>query len=74
MEFVVVVAVVVTVNLTAVAAGYYIGLGHIDRMVDIDEDSREAPFPPDFGARESERLGPLSPDEIDDIDEWERRE
>ena len=73
MEFVVV-AVAVIVNLAAVAAGYYVGLGHIGRMADIDEDSQEAPFPPDFGARESERLGPLSAEDIDDIDEWERRE
>jgi len=73
MSFLAVVAVVAAVNLAAVAAGYYIGLGHIDRMLDIEEDSREAPFPPDFGARESERLGPLSPEDIDDIDDWDRR-
>jgi hypothetical protein len=74
MEFTAIVAIVAAVNLGAVAVGYYIGLGHIDRMLDIEEDSSEAPFPPDFNARESERLGPLSPEEIDEIDDWDRRE
>ena len=73
MSLAVVVAVVGAANLAAVAVGYYVGLGHIDRMLDIEEDSEDAPFPPDFGARESERLGPLSAEDIDDIDDWERR-
>jgi hypothetical protein len=72
-EFALVAVVVAAVNLAAVAFGYYVGLGHIERMVDIEEDSREAPFPPGFGARESERLGPLSAEDIDDIDDWDRR-
>lgn len=74
MELVVAGVVVAGVNLVAVALGYYVGLGHIDRMLDIEEDSREASFPPDFGARESEQIGPLSAEEIDDIDEWDRRD
>jgi hypothetical protein len=73
MEFALVVLAVGAVNLAAVAMGYYVGLGHLDRMLDIDEDSREAPFPPDFSARESEQLGPLSAEDIDDIDDWDRR-
>jgi len=67
-----VVTVVAVVNLAALGIGYYIGLGHIDRMLDIEEDSEEAPFPPDFGARESERMGPLSAEEIDEVDDWDR--
>jgi hypothetical protein len=73
MELVAIAVVIGVVNVAALAIGYYIGLGHIDRMLDIDEDSREAPFPPDFGARESEQLGPLSAEDIDEIDDWDRR-
>ncbi len=74
MEFVLVAAAVAGINVVAIAVGYYIGLGHIDRMLDIDEGAEERAFPPGFEARESERIGPLSPEEIDDIDEWDRRE
>jgi len=72
--FVLVAVAVAGINLVAIAVGYYIGLGHINRMLDIDEGTEERAFPPGFEARESERIGPLSPDEIDDIDEWDRRE
>jgi len=73
MEFVAVLAVITALNLVAIAVGYYVGLGHLDRMLDIEEGSQEQPFPPGFEARESERLGPLSAEDIDDIDDWDRR-
>jgi len=39
---------VVALNLAALVLGYYVGLRHIDQMLDIEEGSREAEFPPGF--------------------------
>lgn len=73
MELVAVALAVALLNLAALAAGYYIGLGHIDRMLDIEEGSGENEFPPGFG-QDRERMGPLSPEEIDEVDDWDRFE
>lgn len=71
--FVAVALAVVALNLAAVVLGYYVGLRHIDQMLDIEEGSREAEFPPGLGD-EQERIGPLSPEDIDEVDDWERFE
>ena len=68
-----VVVAVVALNLAALVIGYYVGLRHIDQMLDIEEGSQEAEFPPGFGD-ERERMGPLSPEDIDEIDDWDRFE
>jgi hypothetical protein len=72
MELVVVAVAAVALNLAALALGYYVGLGHIDRMLDIEEGERDAEFPPGFGGGGRERVGPLSPEEIDEVDDWDR--
>jgi len=66
-----IVAAFVVVNLAIVVIGYYIGIKHVDRLLDIEEGEANPDFPPGFGARERERIGPLSAEDIDDIDEWE---
>lgn len=66
-----IVAVFVVVNLAIAAIGYYVGVKHVDRLLDIEEGEANPDFPPGFGARESEQVGPLSAEDIDDIDEWE---
>lgn len=63
---------VVALNLAALVLGYYVGLRHIDQMLDIEEGSREAEFPPGFG--DKREMGPLSPEDIDEVDDWERFE
>lgn len=66
-----IVAVFVGVNLTIAVIGYYVGVKHVDRLLDIEEGEANPDFPPGFGTRERERVGPLSAEDIDDIDEWE---
>lgn len=72
MKLLAIVALLVALYLVLIAGGYYVGLGYIEDMIDIEPDSSDAEFPPGFGGRESERLGPLSPEEIDEIDDWDR--
>lgn len=64
--------VLIGINLAGVGYGYYVGLKHVDRLLDIDEGQADPDFPPGFGARESERIGPLSADDIDGIDRWDQ--
>lgn len=66
-----VVLVSVGVNVVVALLGYYVGVGHVDRLLNIDEGEANPDFPPGFGSRESERIGPLSAEDIDDIEEWE---
>ena len=66
-----VVLVSIGVNVLAAVIGYYVGVGHVDRLLDIDEGEAAPEYPPGVGSRESERIGPLSVADIDDIEEWE---
>lgn len=61
--------VVVVVNLAAALGGYHVALNHLDRLLDIDEGENDPAFPPGFDDDRVENLA-LSPEDIDDIDEW----
>ncbi len=65
-----IVAAFVVVNIGIAVIGYYVGVRHVDRLLDIEEGEANTSFPPGFGDRKSERIGPLSAEDIDEISEW----
>jgi len=60
---------IAVLNLAAAVAGYHVALNHLDRLLDIDEGESESSFPPGFDDDRAENMA-LSPEDIDEIDEW----
>jgi len=71
------VAVVVAMNVGAAVGGYYTALNHVDRLLDIEEGESSPSFPPGFEDGSAGNQLPkqaLSPEEIDEVDDWEQWE
>jgi len=64
------VAAVCLLNFGTAVAGYYAAVRHVDRLLDIEEGSARS-LGTTLGGRESDRLGALSAEDIDRIDEWD---
>jgi len=62
-------AAVIVIQLSAALFGYYTAMGHVRRMLDIEE-----PEEPAFVQNARNQLrkdGALTPDDIDEIDDWD---